>query len=68
MPVSVEKLLNESNRMGEFPLNMFLDEFDDPTDCSDSGLEAIPPETFDEDDRGGGRGTSFTLLIGSSSE
>jgi hypothetical protein len=71
MPVSVEKLLNESNRMGELPFMMLRDEFELPTDWSDSGLAAIPPADMpDEELRCGNRvlvgADSLTALSGSS--
>jgi hypothetical protein len=46
----------------------FREELDDPIDCSDSGLAAMPPDMPEEVERGGGRGASLTLLSGSSVE
>ena len=54
--MSVEKLLNESNRIGEFPFKRPRDEPELTAELSDSGLAPIPdtPDIPEDDCRCGG--------------
>lgn len=64
MPVSAEKLLKESNRIGELPFSKPRDEPELTAELSDSGLAAMP-DMPDDDCRCGG--LAWVVSIGAGS-